>query len=265
VGLAKGEVMVMTDANTEFERDAIPPLVQPLRDDEVGLVCGRLRLHSPAGAPVTESAYWKLESLLKLYGIAPRLRDGRQRRIYAVRKLLFPPCRQARWSTTSSPPCASSPRVEGPLRARGGGARGDRSRPHRRVPPAGPDRGRLLQGAVAPSGAAVAASRLHGLRALVAQGPALVRPARHGGGADLDIFLARDGTFYSLAMLAQGGAYTLAALSLLGLTPRHVRAVADAAAHFVEMNAALLVGFVKYSRGAQGQTWVRTERPARAA
>jgi len=37
--------------------------------------------------------------------------------------------------------------------------------------------------------------------------------------------------------------------------------VADAAAHFVEMNAALLVGFVKYSRGAQGQTWVRTERP----
>jgi hypothetical protein len=80
-----------------------------------------------------------------------------------------------------------------------------------------------------------------------------------------NIFLARDGTFYSLALLAQGGAYTLAALSLLGLTPRHVRAVADAAAHFVEMNAALLVGFVKYSRGAQGQTWVRTERPARAA
>jgi hypothetical protein len=27
----------------------------------------------------------------------------------------------------------------------------------------------------------------------------------------------------------------------------------------------LLVGFVKYSRGAQGQTWVRTDRPARAA
>jgi len=29
----------MTDANTDFERDAIRRLVQPLRDDEVGLVC----------------------------------------------------------------------------------------------------------------------------------------------------------------------------------------------------------------------------------
>jgi hypothetical protein len=54
-------------------------------------------------------------------------------------------------------------------------------------------------------------------------------------------------------------------MGLLGMTPRRVRAVADAAAHFVEMNAALLVGFVKYSRGTQGQTWTRTERPARAA
>jgi len=39
-----------------------------------------------------------------------------------------------------------------------------------------------------------------------------------------NIFLARGGTFYSLALLAQGGAYTLAALSLLGMTPRHMRA-----------------------------------------
>ena len=39
---------------------------------------------------------------------------------------------------------------------------------------------------------------------------------------------------------------------------------AQAAAHFVEMNAALLVGFWKFSRGAQGQTWAPTER-AKAA
>src|SRR5438477_1316257 len=57
VALAKGEVLVMTDANTEFERDAVRRLVQPLRDAQVGLVCGRLRLHSPAGAPLAEGAY----------------------------------------------------------------------------------------------------------------------------------------------------------------------------------------------------------------
>src|SRR2546428_3350607 len=54
VALAHGDVLVMTDANTDFERDAIRRLVQPLREEDVGLVCGRLRLHSPAGAPVAE-------------------------------------------------------------------------------------------------------------------------------------------------------------------------------------------------------------------
>jgi len=80
-----------------------------------------------------------------------------------------------------------------------------------------------------------------------------------------NVFLAGVSAFYSLALLVQLATYALATVSLLGMTPRHVRGFADAAAHFVEMNAALLVGFVKYSRGAQGQTWVRTDRPARAA
>src|SRR5207245_9836889 len=71
--------------------------------------------------------------------------------------------------------------------------------------------------------------------------------------------------YYSLAVLVQLATYALATVSLRGMTPRHVCGFADAAAHFVEMNAALLVGFVKYSRGAQGQTWLRTDRPARAA
>src|SRR5881398_3253321 len=91
VALSKGEVLVMTDANTDFERDAIRRLVQPLRDDEVGLVCGRLRLHSPAGAPVTESAYWKLESVLKLYESRRGCVMGANGGIYAVRRHLFPP------------------------------------------------------------------------------------------------------------------------------------------------------------------------------
>src|SRR2546428_8472533 len=91
VALAEGEVLVMTDANTEFERDAIRHLIQPLRDDDVGLVCGRLRLHSPAGAPLAEGAYWKLESLLKLYESRRGCVMGANGGIYAVRKDLFPP------------------------------------------------------------------------------------------------------------------------------------------------------------------------------
>src|SRR4051794_4310134 len=91
VSMANGDVLVMTDANTEFERDAVRLLVQPLRDEDTGLVCGRLRLHSPAGAPVVESAYWKLESLLKLYESRRGCVMGANGGIYAVRKELFPP------------------------------------------------------------------------------------------------------------------------------------------------------------------------------
>jgi cellulose synthase/poly-beta-1,6-N-acetylglucosamine synthase-like glycosyltransferase len=80
-----------------------------------------------------------------------------------------------------------------------------------------------------------------------------------------NLFLAVNHRFFAATLFFQCIGYGLAALSLLGMTPRHVRAVADAAAHFVEMNAALLVGFFKYSRGTQGQTWARTDRTAKAA
>ena len=56
----------------------------------------------------------------------------------------------------------------------------------------------------------------------------------------------------------------MAALGLLGTSPRHLSKLTDPAAHFVEMNAALLIGFFRFTRGTQGQTWTRTER-AKAA
>src|SRR5262249_26345953 len=91
VGLAKGKVLVMTDANTEFERDAVRRLVQPLRDEEVGLVCGRLRLPGPGGAPVAERACGKRERLLKLSESGRGCVMGASGGIYAVRKALSPP------------------------------------------------------------------------------------------------------------------------------------------------------------------------------
>src|SRR5207237_8030245 len=43
---------------------------------------------------------------------------------------------------------------------------------------------------------------------------------------------------------------------------RNVRARASAVANFVGRSRGLLVGSAKFSRGAQGQAWVRTDRPA---
>jgi hypothetical protein len=79
-----------------------------------------------------------------------------------------------------------------------------------------------------------------------------------------NLLLAPGSRLYAALLIGQCVGYFLAALGLLGATPRKLRRVSDAAAHFVEMNAALLVGFYRFSRGAQGQTWTRTER-AKAA
>ena len=266
VALAKGEVLVMTDANTDFERDAIRRLVQPLREDDVGLVCGRLRLHSPAGAPVAESAYWKLESLLKLYESRRGCVMGANGGIYAVRKDLFPPLPAGTVVddfVAALRVLASGSKVRYEPEAVGHEeAAPDHSGEYRR-------RVRIAAGCFrALSQHRDLLSPRHGFTAFALWSHKVLRwfvPHAMVVALLANVLLASEGTFYSLALLAQCGAYALAALSLLGMTPRHVRAVADPAAHFVEMNAALLVGFMKYSRGAQGQTWVRTDRPAHAA
>jgi cellulose synthase/poly-beta-1,6-N-acetylglucosamine synthase-like glycosyltransferase len=79
-----------------------------------------------------------------------------------------------------------------------------------------------------------------------------------------NVILAPRSNLYGFLLLVQCAAYALAALGLLGTSPRHLRKLTDPAAHFVEMNAALLVGFFRFSRGTQGQTWAPTER-AKAA
>src|SRR3954466_13827388 len=266
VAMAKGDVLVMTDANTEFERDAIRHLVQPLRDDQVGLVCGRLRLHSPAGAPGAESAYWKLESLLKLYESRRGCVMGANGGIYAVRKDLFAPL----------PAGTVVDDFVAALRVLEAGSRVGYEPEAVAHEEAAPDhageyrrRVRIAAGCFrALSQHRDLLSPRHGFTAFALWSHKVLRwfvPHAMVVALVANVFLVRAGTFYSLALLAQCAAYALAALSLLGTTPRHVRAVADAAAHFVEMNAALLVGFVKYSRGAQGQTWTRTPRIPRAA
>src|SRR3954467_5569988 len=266
IGLAKGEVLVLTDANSEFEKDAIRRLVQPLRDPAVGLVCGRLRLHSPLGAPVAEGAYWKLESLLKLYESRRGCVMGANGGIYAVRKHLFPPLPAGTvvddFVAALRVLAAGSKVCYEPEAVAHEEAAPDHAGEYRR-------RVRIAAGGFrALSQHRELLSPRHGFTAFALWSHKVLRwfvPHAMLVAFAANVFLARAGSFYSIALLLQCTAYALAALSLLGMSPRHVQAVADAAAHFVEMNAALLVGFLRYSRGAQGQTWVRTDRPARAA
>src|SRR6266853_1127228 len=256
VALAKGDVLVMTDANTEFERDAIRRLVQPLREDDVGLVCGRLRLHSPAGAPVTESAYWKLESLLKLYESRRGCVMGANGGIYAVRKDLFPPLPEGTVvddfvAALRVLAAGSSVRYE-PEAVGHEEAAPDHAGEYRR-------RVRIAAGCFkALSQHRDLLSPRHGFTAFALWSHKVLRwlvPHAMIMAMIANVFLAPRSNLYAFLLLAQCGVYTLAALGLLGTSPRHLRKLTDPAAHFVEMNAALLVGFLKFSRGTQGQTW----------
>ena len=85
---AKGEIIVFTDANAFFHKDAVKALARHFEDESVGAVCGNLVLKKKNGE---ENLYWRYEKLVK------RLEDrfhsivGANGSIYAIRKELYTP------------------------------------------------------------------------------------------------------------------------------------------------------------------------------
>jgi cellulose synthase/poly-beta-1,6-N-acetylglucosamine synthase-like glycosyltransferase len=66
VARSAADVLVFTDANTEFEEGAVDRLVAPFSEPRVGAVCGRLILESAGrGAPTAETVFWDRETRLK--------------------------------------------------------------------------------------------------------------------------------------------------------------------------------------------------------
>jgi glycosyltransferase involved in cell wall biosynthesis len=79
------DVLAFTDANSEWKRDALRALVRNLADDEVGYVCGQLRLETPAGANM-EGAYWRYEMWVREQeSVASSITAGNGA-IYAVKR-----------------------------------------------------------------------------------------------------------------------------------------------------------------------------------
>ncbi len=84
-------VIVFTDANTEFEPDAIRTLAVHFRDPEVGAVCGELDLYDTGSAENQDSLYWKIERVLKHHESRLGGLLGANGAIYAIRKALYTP------------------------------------------------------------------------------------------------------------------------------------------------------------------------------
>ncbi|OGS36902.1 MAG: hypothetical protein A2293_13440 [Elusimicrobia bacterium RIFOXYB2_FULL_49_7] len=90
---AKGEILVLTDANALFPSYTIKELVKHFADERVGLVSGAKiirNLESDSSTGLGESGYWKYESFIKQGESLSGSCSGADGSVYAVRKALYP-------------------------------------------------------------------------------------------------------------------------------------------------------------------------------
>ena len=93
VGMTAAELVVFSDANVMFDADAVPRLVAPFADPEVGAVCGHLVYTGPGGNATAEtgSRYWRLEERIKALESASGSVMGADGSIFAIRRRLHRP------------------------------------------------------------------------------------------------------------------------------------------------------------------------------
>ncbi len=93
VGMTQAELVVFSDANVLFAADAIPRLVAPFDDPEVGAVCGHLRYRDPDGHEDAQagSVYWRLEEHIKALESRTGSVMGADGSIFAIRRSLHAP------------------------------------------------------------------------------------------------------------------------------------------------------------------------------
>ncbi len=96
IAQAAGELVILTDANTLYDPAAVRKLVRHFADGRVGVVCGELKL-TPAGSYHTEKRYWDYERLLKFLENKIGAVLGANGAIYAIRRSCYRPIPNETW------------------------------------------------------------------------------------------------------------------------------------------------------------------------
>lgn len=91
VELVEQPIVIFSDANTHFEKDAIKRLVIHFENNNVGAVCGELNLFNPSGNDNKDSTYWRYEQFLKDKEGQLDALLGANGAIYAIRTHLYIP------------------------------------------------------------------------------------------------------------------------------------------------------------------------------
>jgi cellulose synthase/poly-beta-1,6-N-acetylglucosamine synthase-like glycosyltransferase len=89
--IAKGEILLFSDANTMLESSVLKNLAPEFADENVGCVCGLLKLKAKSSSlSEMESFYWKGESRLKALESCFGAVMGSNGALYAIRSELYP-------------------------------------------------------------------------------------------------------------------------------------------------------------------------------
>jgi cellulose synthase/poly-beta-1,6-N-acetylglucosamine synthase-like glycosyltransferase len=93
VKIAKGDIIIFSDATTDYKKDAIRKLVRNYIDPSIGAVSGRYEYVNPSGAPVGLGTilFWKYENFIKSRQTRIKTITGCCGCIYSVRKNLYEP------------------------------------------------------------------------------------------------------------------------------------------------------------------------------
>jgi cellulose synthase/poly-beta-1,6-N-acetylglucosamine synthase-like glycosyltransferase len=86
----RGEIVVLSDANTRMHPDAVRRMATWFADPAVGVVCGKLILTDAATARNADGLYWRYETFLKECESRLGALLGCNGAIYAVRRSAFP-------------------------------------------------------------------------------------------------------------------------------------------------------------------------------
>jgi len=257
---ARSEIVVLSDANTRIEPEALKALVRHFEDPDVGAVCGRLQLYNPTRAEYEESAYWKYESWLKALEGTQGAVVGANGGLYAIRRDLF----------TRLPPSTIVDDFVIALRLLDEGYEvlyepaalaweettedyGREFARRARIAAGNFQSLGLVPGLLSPfRGFPAFAFWSHKVLRWFAPALMLVALAAN--------LLLLGQPFYRLTLAAQLGFFALAGLGSLSVGPSLLRRIAGVAYYFVTMNLAIVVGFWRFLRNSQAAAWERTAR-----
>jgi cellulose synthase/poly-beta-1,6-N-acetylglucosamine synthase-like glycosyltransferase len=257
----ENEIVVLSDANTEFNRDSVMCLAAWFADRSIGVVCGRLVLTDARTRRNVDSIYWKYETFLKKCESKLGALLGSNGGIYAIRKSLFEAIPSNTIVDDMVVPLSARKRTGCRIvYDRGAVASeeipesiGAEFRRRARIGAGGFQSIGILRGLLNPR---------HGWVSFTFWSHKILRwlcPFFMIGALVLNLLLIGHSEFFNL-FIAQLAFYGVSLLACwLPVRPRFLRYF-KLGTMFTMMNAALLVGFFRWSFGRQNGQWQRTER-----